>query len=145
MTDTEREQRARVAALTREWIGTPYRNNARLKGTGADCTFFAVVYAEAGLIPALDIEHYSPQFGLHRSEERYLEAVLAHAVETDTPQMGDVALYKWGRVFSHGGVVVDPGWPTIVHAEANARFVIEANGEGGRLGDAPRKFFTLWP
>jgi cell wall-associated NlpC family hydrolase len=51
MDDLERDQRARVVALAREWIGTPYRNQARVKGIGADCTFFAVVYEEAGLIP----------------------------------------------------------------------------------------------
>lgn len=140
----ELEQRARVAALAREWIGTPYRNNARLKGIGADCTFFAVLYAELGLIPAQEIPHYSPQFHLHRGEELYLQRVLEHAHEVADPGVGDVALYKVGRVHSHGAIVVDPGWPIIVHAASYTRFVIEAHGDGGILADCPRRFFSVW-
>ena len=29
--------RRRVVAIARDWIGTPYRNQASMKGAGADC------------------------------------------------------------------------------------------------------------
>ena len=32
----------------------------------------------------------------------------------DLVQAGDVALFRFGRCFSHGGIVVD--WPTVIHA-----------------------------
>jgi cell wall-associated NlpC family hydrolase len=143
MEEIDRE-RARVAALAREWIGTPYRHNARLKGIGCDCTFFAMVYAEVGLIEPPDIAHYHPQFHLHRGEERYLDAVLEHATEIEAPGLGDLVLYKVGRVFSHAAIIVDPGWPIVVHAFAATRCVIEAHGDAGMLAGYPRKFFTLW-
>lgn len=141
----EHEQRARVVAIAREWIGTPYRDGGRLKGIGADCTFTAMVYEEAGLTPHIEIEHYSPQAHLHRTGGRYVEEVEKIAHRTDDPRPGDMVLYWFGRDFSHGGIIVDPGWPHIIHGDKDARFVIEAAGDQGTLVLAKeRRFYTLW-
>ena len=58
----------------------------------------------------------SSDWHLHRGEERYLGFLLARAREVAAPLAGDVILFKYGRCFSHGGIVtrVDP--LTIVHA-----------------------------
>jgi hypothetical protein len=53
-------------------------------------------------------------------------------------------LYRVGRLFAHGGIVVDPGWPNIVHAWAAARAVIADRGDQGQLARRPRKFFSRW-
>lgn len=134
--------RARVVALAREWIGTPYRHDARIKGVAADCTFFAVVYAEAGLIPPVEIAPYSPQAHLHRESRIYIDTVRRYAVEVATPRPGDVVMYFIGRDFSHGGVVVD--WPTIIHGDIEAGAIVLAPGDQGRLAHArDRKFFSF--
>lgn len=145
MSIVEEAQRARVVALAREWIGTPYRHQARIRGVGGDCTFFSEVYADAGLIPRLEVPPYAPQAHLHRAAGIYLDMVTQHAREVDAPRPGDIVLYHIGREFSLGGVVVDPGWPAIVHGDMAAGLIIEAVGDQGSLAAAKdRKFFSLW-
>ncbi|HLI13472.1 MAG TPA: hydrolase [Alphaproteobacteria bacterium] len=139
-------------ALARSWIGARYHHMARVRPSHAegekgatDCAqLLACVYQDAGLIDAVPLDYYPPDWHLHRGLERYLAVVLAHARETDSPLPGDVVLYKWGRCFAHGAIVVDPGWPQIVHAIIDARAVILDRGDGGRLRDREKKFFTLW-
>jgi cell wall-associated NlpC family hydrolase len=140
---SERTKRAAVIAEVCSWLGTPYRHAARIKGGGADCaTLPAEVYAAAGMIPPLVIEHYPPDWHLHRSAERYLAHVLNHAREVPAPTgPGDFVLYKWGRAFAHGAIIVD--WPTIIHAVIHVGVTLDA-GDDGRLKARERRFFTLW-
>lgn len=146
MTETELEQRRLVAALTREWLGTPYVHEGRIKQQCADCTFFAKVYEEAGLIEPVAIPHYPPQAILNRASSMYLSILTryAHEISEDRAQIGDVVMYHIGRCFSHGGVIVDPGWPSIIHADMAAKKVQEASGQAGRLAPPERRFFSFW-
>jgi uncharacterized protein YijF (DUF1287 family) len=70
--------------------------------------------------------------------------VMDRAREVETPQPGDVVLYRIGRCFAHGGIVVEPGWPTIVHAYARAGRVLLDDGSAGDLARRERKFFSRW-
>src|SRR5882672_7500377 len=71
-TAQELEQRQRVVTIAHEWRGTPYRHGARIKQVAADCTFFAKVYEEAGLVPEVPIQCYSSNAHLHRASGQYL-------------------------------------------------------------------------
>jgi len=135
--------RAAVIAEARTWLGTPYHHAARIKGAGADCaTLPAEVYAAAGVVPPVVIGHYPPDWHLHRSTERYLVHVTANAREVPAPTgPGDFVLYRWGRAFAHGAIIVE--WPVIIHAMIHVGVVLD-NGEDGRLKSRERKFFTLW-
>ena len=136
------DRRARVVTLAREWLGTPYRHQARLKGVGCDCTFLAALYEEAGIIPAVEIGPYSPAAHLHRTSGVYLATVLDHAHDVAVPAPGDVALYMIGRDWSHGAVVV--AWPEIIHADMRAGAVVLAKGDQGHLARAKaRRFFSF--
>jgi cell wall-associated NlpC family hydrolase len=139
----ERVQRAAVIAEARRWLGTPYHHAARVRGAGADCaTFPAEVYAAAGMIAPIMIPHYPPDWHLHRSVERYRDHVLADAREVAGPTgAGDFVLYRWGRAFAHGAIVVD--WPVIIHAMINVGIILD-RGDDGRLKGRERTFFTLW-
>jgi cell wall-associated NlpC family hydrolase len=140
------EKRKAVADEAMEWLRTPYVSEGRIKGQCADCTFFAKVYEAAGEVPVIKIPHYSPQAHLNREMSIYLDIVSQFAVETDIPQMGDIVLYRIGRGFSHGGVIVHGGWPHIVHADYEAKIVVLALGDQGRLAPpVETRFFTLWP
>src|ERR1017187_863916 len=125
----EQEQRAEVIRLAYTWVGLPYRDGARLRGVCGDCTFVALVYEDAGLIPHVDIPPYSPQAHLHRAGGLYIAAVRSIAKETEDPKPGDMALYFFGRDFSHGAIIVDPGWPHIIHGDRGARYIVEALGD----------------
>jgi cell wall-associated NlpC family hydrolase len=111
------EQRARVIAEAREWIGTPYHHHARVKHGGADCAMFPLAVYQACGVLRQDYQppEYSVQWHLHRSEELYLKEIQEFVREiTGPPQPADFVVFRFGRTYSHGAIVVD--WPTVVHS-----------------------------
>ena len=157
---SEWEERQRIVTITRQWIGTPYRHGARIKGIAADCTFFACVYEEAQLMPKIPIEPYSSVAHLHRASGQYLKHIrkYAHEVTKDKVRPGDIAMFHIARDFSHGGVVnahgwpdhvkdfeKAEGWPWIIHGDMGAKVVYEVRGDQAHLAMAREvKFFSLW-
>ncbi len=137
------ELRAAVLAEARTWIGTPFHHEARVKGAGVDCLMLlAEVYERAGVIEHVDVPHYPPDWFLHQSWERYLEGVMQRAREIDgPPRPADVALFKWGKCFAHGVIVVE--WPTrVIHAYFPARIVLESSAKQPPLCNKPVRFFS---
>jgi NlpC/P60 family putative phage cell wall peptidase len=110
------DARAAVVAEALTWIGTPFHHAARVKGAGVDCLMLlAEVYERAGVAPHVNPPFYVPDWHMHRDAERYLEGLLGYAWPIDgPPQPADIALFRFGRVFSHGAIVVE--WPRLVHA-----------------------------
>lgn len=140
-------ERAAVVAAARSWLSTPYHHAADVKGAGVDCAMLLVrVYVDLGLVGPFDPRPYTRDWMLHRDEEKYLGFLLTRARLVETPEPADVVLFRFGRCFSHGGIVTRSDPLTIVHAFASARVVIEeeiARGElGPRLSDA--KFASFW-
>lgn len=130
------QQRDAVAVEALAWVGTPYHHHGRIKGVGVDCLMLlAEVFEAAGVVPHLDPGTYAPQWHLHRSDELYLQGLMQHCDELPAgadPQLGDVGLWRFGRTFSHGGIVVQGGHnPTIVHAYIGSGVIVS------RAGDAP--------
>lgn len=116
-----------------------------------DCAqLIAAVMHEAGIVPApLVIPHYSHQRFLHSTEEPFVETVLtfAHEIERRQAQPGDVVLYKMGRSYGHGAIVMPPGFPRILHAHAASGAVVEGDdGLNTVLGSPKRlpRFFSCW-
>jgi cell wall-associated NlpC family hydrolase len=150
MIDIEAE-RAAVVAEARSWLRTPYHHMGRVKGAGVDCaTLLAEVYARASVIPPVAIPFYPPDWHLHRDAERYLRFVLDYAEEVPAPHPADIALWRFGRCFSHGAIVID--WPVVIHAYAGKGCVMEDAararwlaqlGERGVPRPRPVKFFRL--
>ncbi|HET8552710.1 MAG TPA: NlpC/P60 family protein [Gammaproteobacteria bacterium] len=98
---------AAIVAEARRWLGTPYHHQADVRGVGVDCAMLLVrVYHACGLIPAIEPRPYPPDWHLHRSTERYLGWVEDYAEPVDVGEPGDVALYRFGRCLSHGGIVI---------------------------------------
>lgn len=152
----EIQERQRVISVARSWVGTPYHTAGRVKGKsgGIDClTLLAEVYAEAGLVERIPIPHYPHDWHLHRSVERYLEGLLKYTHEIEgPPQPGDIALWKFGRCFSHGAIVI--AWPQVIHAYVGSSVKYENTetaqwlkciGEGAERGKPrPVRFFSIW-
>ncbi len=148
---TESEQRDAVIAEARTWIGTPHHNGARIKGVGVDCGQFPLATYEAvGLIPHVEPARYSAQFALNKDREWYLETCQQYGKELPEgklPQRGDFVIFKVGRVFSHGAIVVN--WPHIIHSLSGVGVITDkadsswfTHMKDGTL--RPRKFFTAW-
>lgn len=141
MTDTRlAAARQAVVAEAASWLGTPYHHMGRIKGVGVDClTLLAEVYERAGVIGHAEIPFYPPDWHLHRSVELYLGGVLDRATEIPgPPQPGDIALFKMGRCFAHGVIVIR--WPQLIHAYYSAG-VIGGDATQGQLAGRAVRFF----
>lgn len=109
----------RIANAACEWLGTPYQNNTMVKGKGIDCSYLLVAaVVDSGLMNIADfnIENYSNEWHLHRSEEKYLKYVkqVADEVPFDDLRIGDFLLYQYGRCISHGAIYI--GNNLVIHA-----------------------------
>jgi len=154
---SEGEARKRIVSIAGSWVGTPYHTGGRVKGRngGVDClTVLAEVFTEAGLVPRIEIPFYPHDWHLHRSIERYLDGLLKYTREIPgPPKPGDIALWKFGRCFSHGAIVMS--WPLVMHAYVGSscryenaetahwlKFVGENTSERGK--PRPVRFFSFW-
>lgn len=134
--------RQQVVAAARGWIGTPYHAHARVRGVGVDCIhLLCAVFEEVGLISPLDPGMYPISWAVHRSQELYMAGLDARACRTDYPHAGDVALFKYGRTFSHAGIVTGDG--RLVHSLARLG-VIETPIDGAPLAGRPVIFYDLY-
>lgn len=142
----ETEFRKAIVDEAMEWINTPYKQCARIKGVGVNCAQFLFGVAQAaGAIPedAPEPRWYTPQLATHSKEERLIEYVKSYgATEVDKPQPGDIVLFKTGRSHGHAAIVVD--WPgKIIHALPPSG-VQMGHAYEGRLGSFSRRYFTMW-
>jgi cell wall-associated NlpC family hydrolase len=133
-------QRQRVVAEAETWLRTPYHHMGRIKGGGTDCLMLlAEVYEAAGVIRHVDVSFYPPDWNLHRDAERYLQGLMRYAREIGgPPQSGDVAVFKFGRCFAHGAIVVS--WPRLIHAWCDAGVVFADGGQPPLIGREVRFF-----
>ncbi len=133
-------QRSLVIAEAETWLRTPYHHMGRVKAGGTDCLMLlAEVYKAAGVLSHIDVPFYPPDWNLHRDAERYLEGVVRYAREIEgPPERGDVAVFKFGRCFAHGAIVVS--WPRLIHAWHDAG-VVYVDGNQSPLVGRPVRFF----
>jgi len=138
----ELQQRQAVIAEARTWLSTPWHHDAAVKGAGVDCgQIIAKVFAAVGLIERPTVAEYPSDWALHRSEERYLDVVQQYAHRIDAPQPGDIVVWKFGRTFSHGAIVVQ--WPQVIHAQRNEG-VCYADATKGILEGREHMFYSVW-
>lgn len=159
MTDIE-EQRRRVVQEARTWKGTPYHHEGKVRGAGVDCAMLILQsFVGAGLVPAMDVERYTADWHLHRSEEKYLAVVEGHLARMDDSELsyvdriaaspnfkvkpGDVLVWRIGRTFSHGAIVSD--FPSIIHAYFPSQMVEEEQLQKIRaLAVRPMRVYSFW-
>jgi NlpC/P60 family putative phage cell wall peptidase len=141
-------ERDLVVAEVRKWVGTPYHCQADVLGAGVDCGMLIVrVFVDCGLCEPFDPRPYSDDWFFHRSEERYLEFVYQHCEEVQIARRGDIMVFRYGRCYSHGGIVTVANPLTIAHAYQPAKCVIEeiveCNSALSQVWRQPR-FFSYW-
>jgi NlpC/P60 family putative phage cell wall peptidase len=151
--DNERE---RVVAEARKWLGTPYHHRGRVLGHGCDCAqLVAASFAAAGLIEYVEPKVYSKDWHLHRGEEKYIAEVeryfrrvgdddrpVAKRPEGASYQPGDVLMFRLGRTFSHSAIITR--WPFIIHASAPAIMVEEVDIRGTPMELLPTRVYSYW-
>jgi len=110
---------ARVVKATRRWIGTPYHDQASVRGVGCDClgllrgVWRDVVGPEPMLVPP-----YSRDWGEAGPVEVLAEAARVAMEELDVSEArtGDVILFRMraGAIAKHVGILSGGGH--IIHA-----------------------------
>ncbi len=100
------------------WLNTPYEDNAMARCYGVDCAHLLLgVLIDAGLIgrEEFNIPHYSNEWHLHRSEEKFVNNIEKVAEEVHgEPELGDFLLFQYGRCISHGAIY--SGKKRVIHA-----------------------------
>lgn len=141
MTEVLRQQ---IVAEARSWIGTPYVHLGDIKGVGVDCAMILVrVFATVGIVPAdFDPRPYEPEWYLHRDEERYMAGMENFCVRTESPQPGDMALYRFGRTASHGAIIVDENY--VIHAYRPHRNVELCERSAPYLAERLDSYWTVF-
>lgn len=145
--------RERILTVAKTWLLTPWRHNARVKGAGADCgQYIIATYVEAELVEDFATGTYPQDWALHQTEERYLAWVEKYCDRIEGPPLpGDIVAWRYGKCFSHGGIVVD--WPLVLHAYMREGNVCYGEADKGDLarehlpdgGSRPRetRFYSI--
>jgi cell wall-associated NlpC family hydrolase len=146
---TENDQRAAVIAEAMTWMGTPYAHAACIKGRkgGVDCGNLLSVYEVTGVCGRIEWPTYSMQWGLHHSEELFVDNITKHGApliaETDA-RPGDIVAYKAGRTYSHVAILVED-WPgNVIHSMVDFGVLLSHGTKEGFLAGRKRLFFSPW-
>ena len=144
---TEVEERAAVVAEARSWLHTPWQHMAAIKGECCDCAMLLVrSFVDAGVLEPFDPRPYPRAWFLHHEEERFLGWVVdkfnAVEVPVDQAQPGDVLMYKLGRCYAHGAILVAP--KLVIHAFSENRKVIYTETFDPRLATKKPRAFDIW-
>ena len=102
--------RDQVIDEAESWLGTPYHHRGFVKGTGCDCgTFLHAVFKDIiDLAPFR--KSYAMDWATHTDEEMYLDGIEPYVTEkTGRPEKGDIIIWKYGKVFSHGTLYIGRG------------------------------------
>lgn len=149
-------ERALVVLEARTWCGTPYHHHAGVRGAGVDCAQLILrAFAGAGIVEDFDPGPYTHDWHMHRSEERYLEAIEQRCRRVDDcelplterpadlrPDPADIVVFRHGRTYSHGGIVSQ--WPMIIHASYPAGCVLEEAVTGTLMARKPMRVYSHW-
>ena len=140
----EAEQRGAVVAEVLSWANppTPYHHQARIKGAGVDCAQLLIgVFSACGLVPEIETGNYSVDWHMHRNEEMFSGWLARYAKQDEGPlQPGDIALWRFGRTFSHGSIFTGAEF---VHAYVG-RGVIATRADEDPLDGRLMQHWSFW-
>lgn len=140
-------ERAAVIEEAKTWIGTPHHHRAMVKGAGVDCAMFPLAVYRAAVphrIAPVAVPEYPADWHLHRDIGLYRQIVsgVAREITPEAVLPGDFVLYRFGRVESHGAIVVSPG--LIIHSYIGDGVVYQEAGQDWLL-ERQASFWTIWP
>ncbi len=123
MTGARNTAPARIVKATRRWLGTPYHDQASVRGVGCDCLgllrgVWRDVVGPEPLRLTGPVPPYSRDWGEAGPIEVLAEAARAAMVELDVSEAGtgDVILFRMraGAIAKHVGIL--SGKTTFIHA-----------------------------
>jgi len=108
------QNRERIVAVARTWIGTPYRHQGARKGVGCDCLgLVRGVWVEITGSAAQEPGAYAPDWAERAGSERLMTAARQHCgdpVPLSHAVAGDIVLFRWraGVAAKHAGILTGP-------------------------------------
>lgn len=146
----EQKGREIIIATAKSYLRTAYHHQARRRSVGVDCATLILECAiEAGIVPKDEkLPHYPFQWCMNGDRESLIEFIRRFCPEfPGPPKPASIVVWKMGRTFSHGAIVLD--WPTCIHARVGTgcEYVnAEADGQLAMMGSEPRPrlFFDHW-
>lgn len=111
--------RDKVLAEARDWLGTPYRHQASVKGVGSDCLgLVRGVWREVIGDEPEPPPPYTPDWSEKTGDDRLLDAFRIHFSETpiSAAEPGDVLLFRMGLGCPAKHAAIVSGQGRIVHA-----------------------------
>lgn len=139
--------REAVVTEAMSWLHakTPYHHHARIKGVGVDCAqLLCGVFEAVGMVEPIDTGMYPVDWHMHRSEEMFsgwLEKYGALQAPDAAHQVGDVFLFKFGRTFSHGAILVADN--LLVHSYIGMGVILSTFNEQPLL-DRPSQHWSIF-
>lgn len=139
------QDRSRILTEARSWLGTPYHHKGRVKGAGVDCG--GLLYEVYGRFYKLKPfpQNYAQDWALHKKDELYLDFISEYVEEVGQPSPAGIVVFRFGRCFSHGGIVTEK--QTVIHAwgRTGVGYVIESPLSFFKEGRfiRPRKFYSV--
>ena len=103
---------ARIVKAARSWLGTPYHDQASVKGVGCDCLgLIRGVWREVVGPEPMPVPPYSRDWGEAGPHEVLAEAARAAMVEIEFAEArtGDVVLFRMrqGAIAKHAGILTN--------------------------------------
>lgn len=124
MSELTQEDRERIVAEARSWLGTPFKHQGRLKGVGVDCAGVAVGTAQACGMEFVDVKGYArlPAKGQFSIAVRSA----TDEISLDDLQPGDLMTFVWREEPQHIAICVEVT-PMIrmIHAWQEVRKCVE--------------------
>ncbi|MAZ04061.1 MAG: hypothetical protein CMN56_13095 [Sneathiella sp.] len=117
-------ERGQIIESARGWIGTRWQHQGRSRAGGVDCLGLIVMVAREAGLPMRDVTTYRRRqdgrqllSGIHRQLEN---------IPTTNWKEGDIGVFKESSFPIHVGFLgLQDGVPTVIHAHARRRQVIE--------------------
>lgn len=118
-----------IVNTAREWLGTPYHHQARVKGHGCDCAQLVIGVGQSCGV----FEHYPKRYMKYNRSPRpkfIKDRLREFMVEIKKEEMkaGDVIYTGWTREHPcHLGILTSVGYRLcIIHASIKDGFVVES-------------------
>lgn len=139
------ESRSRILLEARSWIGTPYHHKGRVKGVGVDCG--GLLYEVYGKFYPLKPypDTYPADWSMHQGAELYLDFIADYVSEIGNPPVAGIVVFRYGRCYSHGGILTESN--TVIHAWGRTQhgMVIESPMSffNDKRSYRPRKYYNI--
>ncbi len=128
MTGARNTAPARIVKATRRWIGTPYHDQASIRGVGCDCLgLLRGVWRDVVGPEPMPVPPYSRDWGETGPVEVLAEAARIAMPELDVSEVrtGDVILFRMrsGAIAKHVGILSGPAHSARLHRSGRSRFI----------------------